>query len=178
MPTFADSLLKPQNDQLSFAQATLRQDGPYWEAAIKDACQQNRTARHISGFIVQPIPAEGAAIYELDRLTTVSPEEWEKSLRKSLEKSPGEHKHTVYQNSAGQYIRSGLVTGMAEHVNYYVPALQEMIRKMGFVRYTVTAVPLKDIERTAKRGSGLFATTKVIDQVRGTRYALYIDIYW
>ena len=177
MPTFADSLSKNWNDALFYAQATLRQELPYWEAAIKYQCEQNRTARHMSGLIVQAIPAEPGYIRQPEECLDISPQEYENRVRKALNKPTSEHKHMLYRDSAGRYIRSGVYTAPAEWVDTLVDGLSERIRELGFVHYTVKPYPLDSIERTTKPAAFL-SPVKVTDTVVGKRYALYVDIRW
>ena len=176
MPTFADTLLQGQNDAFTYARAEVRQNAEYWEQAIRTKCTANRNSRYISGFLQQYFSGESACI--IDKPGEIcSAQDFEKSLKKKLEKPVSVHKQLHYQDTAGKNISTGIYTCSPENSSYFHNALNQIIANLGFSNYRVTLVPLKRVERTITPAS-LFSPIQVTDKIVGSCYAFHIEIRW
>lgn len=167
----------------SFADS-LRQEPAYPLESIVDSCEQAikfecgrlRTVGHAAG-VVSDYDSVQTLVYPHPQRTA---DEIEKEYRKDILRKPGIVMKTYYymDDKGGRYTAPYPLEIPAQHIDAVVQQLHQRVRALGFTRYSLTPMRMRQVLRLIEPASFL-KPVKVTDQVQPfSTYWIYVQLYW
>ena len=144
--------------------------------AIQNECGRLRYEGHAAGVICRDCDD----LCSLSALSKeVSAEEKERQCRKSLNKVTMKVTRSHYVDDRGD--RWNLYYGLyipEQHIDAVMARLHEEVRAMGFTRYTLKPIRMRQVTRTFEPGS-FIKPLRVTDAAPiNPRYLIYAELYW